>query len=147
MSAARRLALALAFALVATAAPADAADHEDPQLAVDVPFVVWSPDQLRIEVEQRGGLVGRRMLVTVHIDDGLIGGYPTGGERTPIAVEGFTLAPGRHRLLIKSGTHAARATFRYIPPVQALGGAAVLAVAAFAGAIYYRRRKGTPATA
>ena len=143
MSAVRRLAAAIAVAMAAApVATAAFAAEQDPQLLVDAPAIVWSKDRIAIVVEQRGGLAGRKMRVTVHVDDGLVDGYPTGGDETPIAVEGLDLAPGSHRLMVKSGTFEARATFRYVPAAWAAGAAALVA-AVVAVTIYYRRRKGT----
>ena len=143
MSSGRRLAPALALALAAApVAAAAAADRgESAQLAVEAPAIAWSRDRLEIVVDQRGGLVGRKLMVTVHVDGGLIRGFPTDGERTTIRVEDLALDPGKHRLMIRSGTHVARDTFRYLPRTWAAGAAAL--VAAVAIAILLLRKKTT----
>jgi hypothetical protein len=126
---ARRLVLAGALAVLAAAAPA-AARQAGPQIVVDAPAIAWSRHHVAIEVGQRGPLAGRRLSVSVFVDENLVGQFPTNGATTEIRVADLDLAAGVHRLMVKSGTHRATARFRHVPPIYAALAAAFLAAAA-----------------
>jgi hypothetical protein len=131
---------ALAAACAALVVPAGAvAPESSDQLHVDAPAFTWSRDSLSVRVEQSGGLAGRRLAILVFVDNNMHRADTT-GDVTEVTLTGLELEPGRHRLMVKSGTHEAHARFRYVPPAVTAVAAAVLAGIVLLSFRLFRRR-------
>ncbi len=135
---ARTLAAAAGFALAAAASAAPA----EPALAIDVRTPVFAGSEMVVEVRQSGSLAGHPLAVQLAVDGIAIERYETNGGVTELRAPA-PAAPGRHEILVKSGSRRAAMTVRIWPgwTLPAAGAAAL----ALGGLLYgvLRRRRGT----
>lgn len=135
---ARTLAAAASFALAAAAS----ALPVEPALEIDVRTPVFAGSDLVIEVRQKGSLAGHPLAVQLVVDGIAVQRFETNGGVTELRTPA-PAAPGRHEILVKSGSWRAATTVRIWPGwTLPAAGAAALAL----GALLYgvlRRRRGT----
>ncbi len=108
---------------------------------------------LAIEIEQHGLLEGRRLAIYLFVDDNQFDRLTTQGDRTRARIPLPELAPGSHRLAVRSGTEAAEVAFRRLSWREAttwaagpLGGVLLLFFGGFALLRARRRRAGLSAS-
>lgn len=129
--------LALAAAAAASAAPAEPAE---PALAIDVRTPTFAGSELVVEVRQSGSLAGRPLAVQLAVDGLAVGRFETNGGVSELRAPA-PAAPGRHEIMVKSGSRRAAATVRIWPGwTLPAAGAAALALGGLLCLVLRRRR-------
>jgi hypothetical protein len=135
--------IALALAGTAHAVPAAGAEPErSERLVLTGPTVAIEGRPLALRVETRGALSGQPVRLLVFVDDRLLDEILTDGARAHVEVPAASLAAGRRRILVKSGSERTWTEVRVLPRAWLWGAGALLLGAAAAAAALARRRRG-----
>jgi hypothetical protein len=134
----------VALAAAAAASPTDAQPGQSSsRLAVEAPGWALEGRAVELRVEPRGALAGRPLTLTVVVDGHAVDRLASDGGRTRVRIDAGHLAPGRHRIGVKTGTEASFVELRVVAR-RALwlpaGVALLLAALAIRAALGRRRR-------
>jgi hypothetical protein len=119
-----------------------AASSGSERLELEAPRWWFSRLPVRIEAVPRGILAGREASLTVSVDSNVAGRWKTEGKPTTIWIPGTDLAPGSHRILVKTGSERSEVDVQLISIVWLATPLAI--AAALAAALISRWRRGRP---